>query len=145
MIGLFLTMRATPALKSQLLAFARFGLVGATTAAIYFFVMWFGDAILGLRYIAFVTLAYSLSTVFHFLANRLFTFSAARARLKSQITRYIIMFLVNYLITILVVGLCVEKLHMSPYTVIIISVFLTMCVGYILGSYWVFKVGKEAE
>jgi putative flippase GtrA len=136
---------ATTESKSHVLTFARFGVVGAMTAAIFFFVMWFGDTILGLRYIVFVSLAYTLSTVFHFLANRLFTFVVARGALESQIARYLIVWLINYLITILVVGLCVEKFYLSPYIGVVVSVVFTLCVGYVLGRYWIFNAKEEAE
>lgn len=143
MISLKSTSHATPEPNSHFLAFAKFGLVGATTAAIYFLVMWLVDAILGLPYIVAVCLAYFVSTVFHFLANRHFTFAAAHGRHESQIARYLLMWFINYLITILVVGLCVERFNLSPYIGVCVSVLFTMCVGYILGCYWVFKVNEE--
>ena len=129
---------------SYFLAFAKFGLVGATTAAIYFFVIWLLNAILGLSYIAAVSLAYFVSTLFHFQTNRHFTFAAAQGRFKSQVVRYLFMALINYLITILVVGLCVERLHLSPYLGVCVSVLFTMFVGYTLGRHWVFKVKEES-
>lgn len=143
MISLKSRSRATPAPNSHLFAFTKFGLVGATTAAIYFVVMWFADAIFGLPYIVAVSLAYFVSTVFHFLANRHFTFAAAHGRHESQFARYLVMWLINYLITILVVGLCVERFHFSPYIGVCVSVLFAMWVGYILGRYWVFKVNEK--
>jgi putative flippase GtrA len=143
MISLKSTNHATPASNSHFLAVTKFGLVGATTAAIYFLVMWLADAILGLPYIVAVSLAYFVSTVFHFLANRHFTFAAAHGRHESQMARYLLMWFINYLITILVVGLCVERLQLSPHIGVCVSVLFTMCVGYVLGRYWVFKVKEE--
>lgn len=134
---------ATAEINSHLLALGKFGLVGATTAVIYFVVMWLADAILGLSYIGAVSLAYFVSTLFHFLANRYFTFAAAHGRYESQFYRYLIMWIINYLITILVVGLFVERFHLSPYIGICVSVLFTMCVGYILGHHWIFKGKKE--
>ena len=124
-------------------AFIKFGLVGFMTAAIYFFVMWSLDAILGAQYTLAVSLAYFVSTVFHFLANRHFTFDAAHGQNGRQIVRYVLMCFINYLITILVVRLSVETLHLSPFIGVCISVLFTMCVGYILGRFWVFKVNEE--
>lgn len=129
--------------NSHFLAFAKFGLVGATTAAIYFLVMWLADAILELPYIGAVSFANFVSTVFHFLANRHFTFAAAHGRHGSQIARYLLMWFINYLITIVVVALCVERFHLSPYIGVCVSVLFTMCVGYVLARYWVFKVKEE--
>ena len=129
----------------HLLVFLKFGLVGVTTAVIYFLVMWFSDEILGIQYTVAVSLAYVVSTLFHFLANRHFTFGADHGHRKSQIVRYLIMWIINYLITMLVVGLSVETIHLSPYIGVCVSVLFTMCVGYILGRYWVFKLKEETE
>jgi putative flippase GtrA len=107
--------------------------------------MWLADAILGLPYIVAVSLAYFVSTVFHFLANRHFTFAAAHGRHNSQISRYLLMCFINYLITILVVGLSVERFQFSPYIGVCVSVMFTMCIGYVLGRYWVFNVIEEVE
>jgi putative flippase GtrA len=127
----------------NILAFAKFGLVGAATAVIYFLVMWFADSILGLAYLVVVSLAYIVSTVFHFLANRHFTFSAARGQYRRQMTRYLIMWSVNYVITLVVVGFFVERLNFSPYIGVCVSVFFTLFVGFLLGRYWVFKLEEE--
>ena len=143
MISLKSIRPATPAPNSHLLAFVKFGLVGVTTALIYFLIMWLSDAVLRFPYRGSVSLAYLVSTVFHFLASRHFTFAAAPGRHRSQIARYLLMWFINYLITILVVGLCVERFYLSPYIGICVSVLFTMCVGYVLGRYWVFKVKEE--
>jgi putative flippase GtrA len=124
-------------------AFAKFGLVGATTAAIYFAVMWFFDSILEFKYIASVSVAYVVSTVFHFLANRHFTFAATQGRQHSQFIRYMALWVINCLITILVVGFSVEQLLLSSYIGVCVAVLFTMCTGYVLARYWVFKVKEE--
>jgi putative flippase GtrA len=135
--------RANPGLFSHFLAFAKFGLVGATTAAIYFAVLWFFDSILGSKYIASVSVAYAVSTGFHFLANRHFTFAATQGRQHGQFIRYMGLWFINYLITILVVGFSVEQLLLSPYIGVCVAVLFTMCTGYVLARYWVFKVKED--
>jgi putative flippase GtrA len=100
--------------------------------------LWGSDLVLGLPYILSVSLAYSGSTLFHFLANRHFTFSAINGYPSVQMFRYLIMWCINYLITILVVGVCFELFHLSPYMGVCVAVLLTMCVGYFLSRYWVF-------
>jgi putative flippase GtrA len=129
--------------RFDILAFAKFGLVGAATAVIYFLVMWFADSIVGLGYLVVVSLAYFASTVFHFLANRHFTFSAASGQCRRQMVRYLVMWSVNYVITLAVVGFCVERFHFSPYIGVCVSVLFTLCVGFLLGRYWVFKLEEE--
>ncbi len=129
-----------PAFASHVKAFTKFGAVGAITAAIYFFVMWVVNSGLGINYVVAVSLAYILSTTFHFVANRHFTFTATLGHQGHQFVRYLVLWLINYIITIGVVTLSVEKFRWSPYLGVCISVILTMCTGYALARYWVFKV-----
>lgn len=161
---------------SHFFVFARFGIVGATTAAVYFLVMWVTDSTLSnnditvislaslfprvvnvvgmfpglgisdpvlsfnLKYIVIVSVAYIVSTIFHYLANRHFTFGAVKDRHRHQIIRYMAMWTVNYLITIVIVSVCVERFQFSPYIGVCISVAFTVFIGYFLARYWVFKV-----
>ncbi len=161
---------------SHFFVFAKFGIVGTTTAAVYFLVMWGTDTLLNVnnitlislaslfpkvvslvgmfprlgisdsvvgfnfKYITVVSVAYIVSTIFHYLANRHFTFGAVKDRHQNQIIRYLVMWTINYLITIVVVGFCVEQFQLSPYIGVCISVAFTMFIGYFLARYWVFKV-----
>lgn len=127
-------------LSSHLVAFTKFGIVGATTAAIYFLVMWIADSVLEANYIFAVSTAYLVSTIFHFVANRHFTFGATKGKHYHQAVRYLVLWLINYLITIAIVSLCVEKFLLSPYLGVCIAVIFTVITGYSLARYWVFKV-----
>lgn len=132
--------QANLALGAHIIQFAKFGVVGTVTAAIYFLGMWVADFIFGFNYIAAVSVAYFVSTTFHFLANRHFTFRAAKEPHGYQIIRYLVMWVLNYLITIVVVSVCVERFLLSPYIGVCISVVFTVFIGYVLARYWVFKI-----
>ena len=127
-------------LDAHIIQFAMFGIVGSVTAAIYFLVMWAADYIFGSNYITAVSVAYFVSTAFHFLANKYFTFRAAKEEHVHQIIRYLVMWFVNYLITIVVVSVCVARFLMSPYIGVCISVVFTVFISYALGRYWIFKI-----
>lgn len=118
----------------------RFGVVGVITAAIYFFVMWLVTSEVGAGYILAVTAAYCVSTLFHYLVNRNFTFNAQSGKHKQQLAKYILLWIINYLITLVVVSIFVERIGLSVYWGVCASVVVTFFVGYILSSYWVFKV-----
>lgn len=126
--------------SSHVLAISKFGVVGAVTAGIYFLAMWISDTIIHLNYVVSVSVAYSFSTIFHFFANKYFTFGSLCDRRVEQVFRYLVMWLVNYVITIVVVKLTVEMWFLSPYLGVCISVAFTMVTGYVLGRYWVFKI-----
>lgn len=129
---------------SHFIVFFKFGLVGATTATIYFLIMWIAHSLFDLNYIAAVSIAYFFSTVFHFFANRHFTFGAVEDRHKHQLIRYLIMWAFNYIITIAIVGTCVKRFQFSPYVGVGMAVVFTMLIGYVLSRYWVFKIRGRA-
>ena len=131
--------------RSLIRSLSRFGLVGMTTAAIYFFLLWIGDEIFSIPYVLSISLAYSVSTVFNFLASRHFTFSILNRGADGQIVRYLILWAINYLITILVVRLCVHGRNLSLYTGVSIALVFTTAVGYILSRFWVFKAKEGSE
>jgi len=126
--------------RTHFLSAIKFGLVGVITAAIYFFVMWFANSILNFRYIFSVSAAYFVSTLFHYLANRYFTFSAQTGQHRRQLARYVVLWIINYIITIIVVSICVEHLGLSAYLGVCAAVVVTVFVGYFLSRYWVFKI-----
>lgn len=125
---------------SSLYSLSKFGLVGFSTAAIYFVLMWFLDSALRLPYKVGISIAYVISTIFHFLANRHFTFSASEGHKSSQLLRYLVLWIVNYLITMIVVSFCVETINLSPYIGVCLALLLTTTTGFILSRNWVFKV-----
>jgi putative flippase GtrA len=127
-------------LRMHFWAALKFGLVGTITAVLYFLVMWLASSKAGFGYIFAVSSAYCISTLFHYLANRHFTFSAQSGAQKSQITKYMVMWVINYLITIVVVSICVERIGISAYWGVCAAVVVTVFVGYFLSRYWVFKV-----
>jgi putative flippase GtrA len=126
-------------LYCHIAALFKFGVVGSLTASLYFVAMWFVADFIGWSYLVAVTAAYFVSTLFHFFANRHFTFGAGSDSLRRQILRYSAMWLINYAITVLVVSFCVERVGLSPYVGVCISIAATVFLGYFLSRYWVFK------
>ena len=122
-----------------LMSVLKYGIVGGVTGLIYFLLMWASNEILSLRYILAVSLAYFFSTVFHYLANRYFTFSAKTDSNLTQLMRYATVWIFNYIITVLIVSIFVEYFRQSPYLGVCASVLLTSVFGYVLSKYWVFK------
>ena len=126
-------------LQSNFFIFFKFGLTGATTAAIYFLVMLAVESLLGFDYKISVSVAYLLSTLFQFILNRRFTFGTVEGQLSSQAIRYLVMLGINYLLTIVTVVICVERFRLSPYAGVWIALVLTIPTGYFLSRYWIFK------
>lgn len=119
----------------------KFGLVGAATAAIYFLVLMFHLETLGANYNLAVSIAYIVSVVFQFNANKYFTFRSETTSVVLQLSKYLVLLLINYLVTILIVRFVVEKLWLTAYHGVLASIPLIMVVGYLLSKHWIFKKG----
>lgn len=126
-------------MQKHIQLFLKFGLIGLLTAAIYFTVMWATDSLLGVSYLFAVTAAYVTATFFQFNANRRFTFRASNEAQHKQLPRYLALLVINYFVTILIVGFCVENVGLSAYVGVCISVLVTVFIGYYLSHFWVFK------
>ena len=122
--------------------FLKFGIVGFITAAIYFMVMWLMEGVMGMHYFLAITVAYMLSTTFHFFANRHFTFRVGNEEKFLQFIKYLVMWVINYILTMLIVIICVEQIHLSSYMGVCSSVIVTVFVGYVLSRNWVFRSRK---
>ena len=127
----------------KILMLAKFSLVGVITAVVYFAVMWILCSMLGITHYLSISIAYLVSTLIHFQASRHFSFNASDNDYKNQIKRYMIMLLVNYLITILVVNFSINMLNFSLYAGVFLSTVITTYIGFTLGRNWVFVIKKE--
>ena len=116
----------------------KFGLVGATTAAIYFLVLAFHLEIIRANYNIAVSIAYAVSVIFQFLANKYFTFESKTKNIAHQFSKFLVLLIVNYLLTILVVRYIVETVGYSPYIGVIASIPLIVVTGFLLSKYWIY-------
>lgn len=118
---------------------ARYIFVGGITAVFYFGAIAFGTEVLGIEYRTVISVSYLIAVSFHFYANRKFTFAASDGVVHVQVTRYISVLLLNYLITIAIVSYLVEFSFFSYYTAAMIAIVLTIVVGYLTSKFWVFN------
>lgn len=115
-----------------------FLLVGALAAAINFATFSLCLQLASLDYSIAASIAYVLSVVFHFLANRQFTFKQTSGNLSQQLPKYLSLVLLNYLTTLFVMYLIVELLQLSPYLANLTAIGVTVGTGYMLSRYWIF-------
>jgi putative flippase GtrA len=119
--------------------FFSFAIVGALATVLnlgLFSFFWEG---LSLNYLTAVGMAYVLTVVFHFNVNRRFTFRSHAANLAIHAKKYLVMVLLNFVLTLLIVRFCVEVLQLSPYFGTAASIGATVCVGYVMAKFWIFK------
>jgi putative flippase GtrA len=132
--------RLATLVSNHYVAITKFGIVGAVTAAIYFLVIWIANSLVGVHYIISTTVAYVIATTFHFLANRHFTFSAVDESHRNQVPRYLVLWVINYIITVVIVSFCVKNLGLSSYIGVCASIAVTVMTGYLFSRFWVFRV-----
>lgn len=119
--------------------------IGTLSAVVYFTAFALLYNLLKVDYKIAVSIAYFLSAIFNFLANRYFTFQSHGKDLFLHLIKYTAMLAINYLITLAVVRFIVENLELSPYLGILGAIALTVGSGYLMAKYWVFQTTMERE
>ncbi len=122
----------------------RYFLVGSMTAFFYFGLIALGTKVLEFEYRIVVSVSYLIAVIFHFIASRKITFLVSDDKVPKQLVRYVIVLLLNYIITIIVVSYLVDYLQFSHYVGAIIAIGITIVVGYGTSKFWVFNK-KEKE
>lgn len=118
--------------------FLTFLMTGGMTALIYFSVFALLWNVLHLNHIIAVSAGYLSGTTFHFFANKTFTFKAKDPQVLLPMFKYLILILINYIITLIIVQITLLFIP-SPYVGILFSTGATVITGYLLFKYWIFK------
>lgn len=129
-------------IRSHWRSIITFLMVGALAAVINFSTFSFFWGFCKINYQIAISISYLLSVIFHFTANRRFTFNSHRERFLPQISRYLVMVGINYAITLLVMYYVVAMLHLSPYLGTIAAIGMTVGTGYLMAKFWVFSSKK---
>jgi len=116
----------------------RFGIVGAATFSLNFFLVWLLYGRAGVNYKFAVTGAYVITVMVHFALNRSFTYRQSGGSAVPDTAKYGMMLLVNYLATLSISTLTVEFLLLTPYYGIVFSTFVTAFTSFILMKHFVF-------
>lgn len=120
----------------------KFVIVGVVTFVLNFMLVWLFYGRAGLDYRIAVTCAYFLTVVAHFMLNRSFTYNHVSGGAILATTKYVMMLLINYLITVSVAAITVELFGLTPYYGIVFSTFFTAFSSFLLMKHFVF-VRKE--
>ena len=120
------------------MTFPRFLLVGASAAVLQFLALAFLLEKAGFDYKIAAALAFIMSVIFHFFANRYFTFDMGGPPRLGQVVRYLAIVFINLLLTVGVTTLSVEILRWGAYVGTALSIMSTVLIGYFGSKYWVF-------
>lgn len=125
-------------IKNHRWQLVRFCIVGLSTFALNFFLVWLFYGKAGLDYRITVTCAYFITVIAHFMLNRSFTYRQKGGAVFPETTKYLMMLFANYLITLSVTIVTVELLGLTPYYGIVFSVFATAFYSFLLMKHFVF-------
>ena len=119
--------------------------VGFITAVINFSLFTLLFQLMHFDYRIAISIAYICSIIFHFTANRYFTFRSHGANLLQHMSRYLVMVGFNYLVTITIICIVVDHLYFSPYLGVLFAIAGTVWFGYILSKFWVFRCENQIK
>lgn len=125
--------------KREVFWFLTTGVISAIAYFITFSLLW---KIFNLNYQVAITIGYIVSVIVHFNINRYITFKSGSNPIAHQLIKYLMMLLMNYIVTLLIAHGVVEKAHFSPYFAIVCSIGATVGTSYLLSRYWVFDVSS---
>jgi len=129
----------TPTHLTELLQFAKYLVVGGSTAVLYFGLLILTVDVLHLGHFLAVSISYPLAITFHFLANKLFTFRSRSPQVSGEVLRYLCVAFLNYLISLVVIYLVVDLGGQSTYYGAALAVAVTVGLGYGVTKLWVFQ------
>ena len=118
----------------------RFLLVGGLAAIVQFGTLALCLQFLQVEYRLSAAFAYLASVVFHFTANRYFTFRLCGFPKVAEFLRYILVVFLNFILTMITTVLVVKVVKLSPYLATAFSIAITVGFTFIFSKYWIFKM-----
>ena len=119
----------------------RFLLVGGITALIQLALVSALHEIARLPQAVAVSAGYVGAVVFHFMANRQFTFGLRSAVTLRQVGRYLVIAAANYLLTLMICAILAPVLGIYP--AVVGAIIATTGFGYAASRHWVFTPERE--
>jgi putative flippase GtrA len=118
----------------------RFAIVGIFTFGVNNLFFTIFNSFFNLNYKLAITFSYFLTVAFHFLLNHFFTFMGkVQVKIFYKFSKYLLMLILNYFITLVVVATTVEVFGLSPYFGIIFSTGATAISSFAIMNHFVFQ------
>lgn len=116
----------------------KFGLVGLSnnviSLLIYYVLIYFNT-----NYLISNILGYILSSIWGYILNKLWVFNASKAKVRSSIVKYYIVYGSSFLINVFLMYLQVDKIGISKSVAPFIVLLITIPYNFILNKFWVYK------
>ena len=131
--------KITGYVKSNRRQIVLFILIGFSTFVLNYTLVWLLFGFLSTDYRLAVSLAYVITVIAHFYLNRTFTYKAKGMSLSTHITKYGLLLLLNYFITLTVQMITVELFGLTPYYGVVLATGCVMFSSFIIMKYFVFS------
>ena len=120
--------------------FIKFSIVGAITACIYILEIILFYNYLDFNYLYVVFFSYLSCNLFHFYANKIFTFGLTEKKISTnKVLNYVAIILLNTFLTMIFVFFLKEIIGFSVILASIFTLFVTVLVGFYLMKKFVFN------
>jgi putative flippase GtrA len=129
--------------KNQL--FINFLIAGGLSALFYFVLFALLWQWLKINYQLSFSIAYLISILLHFYINRYFTFKVQGDNLFPHFIKYTCMLAINYLVTLAILRLLVERLGLTPYAGMVVGSIVNIYYNFLMSRYWVFRERKLTQ
>lgn len=113
-------------------------MVGVANTLLYAALLFFFLKKLVWGNIASVSSAYVLALIFQYTANRYFTFQS-KDKVPRQFGKYLVSMFISYMLSLAIVEVCLNYLKISVGITVVICMFATTILVYLIGHFWVYK------
>ena len=117
----------------------RYALVGVVNTLFYGFLLYMAISYLNLPRTVAIAISFVMSMLFQYSANRIFTFNSFN-RVYSEMPRYLLAALFNYLLTLALFMLLLDYLAFNTLAASLITSLTVATSSYLLALVWVYKV-----
>ena len=127
----------TPKHLALLRMLIRYGLVGGVNTVLCFSLMYLG-ASMGLGYLAYTALAYSITIVLSFFMNLVFTFRV-HGQLLKRLSAFILLSGCGLLMVEGIEYTLIELLHWMPWVAILCAMSCYTALGFWVNGRWIYR------
>ena len=133
-------MKLTPPLSSPLaVQLIRFAATGGVATAVHFFVVIFIVWAAAMNPLYANPIGYTIGFIASFLGHRYWIFFDTTRHTMISLTYFCIIALLNFFINQGIFYMLLEKLSLSYFTTLIVSLVITAAISFLLSKYWAFS------
>lgn len=139
-------MRLANYLFNNKLKIYKFIFVGFITYLLNNILFWYFVNIFNIQYQISLSLSYFTTVVCHFLAHKYLTFQDnGIKKIPINLSKYLLLLSLNYVITLCIVTVVVEKIKIAPYWGILLSMIFTAITSFTAMNHFVFKQNRRKD